>query len=135
MSRPRKILQIAAAADEASASIFALCEEGRIWCKMFNSAEHPWREIDPLPPIEDVATKPASPVPVGERPWEREGWCHPETGECWIERYDREFPQNIRWELGLPPTPQDIYLRSECYAYGRLLPHDAIPILTRWIES
>ena len=132
MSRQRKILQIATAVDQENLNIYALCEEGRIWRKLLNCQ---WVEIDPLPPIEDTATKPASPVLVSERPWEREGWSHPETGECWIERYDREFPQNIRWELGLPPTPQDISLRSEWYAYGRSLPHDAIPILTRWIES
>ena len=54
MSRQRKILQIATAVDQENLNIYALCEEGRIWCKMFNSAEHPWQEIDPLPPIEDA---------------------------------------------------------------------------------
>ena len=36
----------------------------------------------PAPPAEGEQRHPA-PVPVSERPWEREGWCD-RRGQCWM---------------------------------------------------
>jgi hypothetical protein len=57
------------------------------------------------------------PVPVAERPWEREGWCD-EEGKCW---FLREVCGDLAWELEDP---------SSTITFGRIscLPHHALPI-------
>ena len=56
--------------------------------------------------------EPPAPVPVSDRPWEREGWCDAE-GECWWR--DRRDP--AWWTKADPRMVYD----------GWLLPHWAIP--------
>jgi hypothetical protein len=53
------------------------------------------------------------PVPVAERPWEREGWCDAE-GRCWWWCHRHES-----WELDDGPAH-----------YRHSLPHHALPIPT-----
>jgi hypothetical protein len=53
------------------------------------------------------------PVPVSERPWEREGWCDAE-GRCWWWCHRHES-----WELDDGPAH-----------YRHSLPHNALPIPT-----
>jgi hypothetical protein len=58
------------------------------------------------------------PVPVAERPWEREGWCDAEQA-CWAighrDRWERVYVPGRDWSN---PT------------YTHLLPHHALPIPT-----
>ena len=57
------------------------------------------------------------PVPVSERPWEREGWCD-EYGMCW--RFD---PCDRGWWSYGPILPSD----GDPAPFTHLLPHHALP--------
>jgi len=59
-----------------------------------------------------------NPVPVAERPWEREGWCDAE-GMCW--RFD---PCDRGWWSYGPILPSD----GDPAPFTYLLPHHALPI-------
>ena len=58
-----------------------------------------------------------APVPVSERPWEREGWCT-DWGWCWVcvqGRWLRDYPQNYlnaaclpHWALPQPPQGGEV---------------------------
>jgi hypothetical protein len=66
-----------------------------------------------------------APVPVSERPWEREGWCHPETGMCLIEQWCADDIYSITWKLQLPISEQEIEKGRHCtikavYPEGRV---------------
>jgi len=58
------------------------------------------------------------PVPVAERPWEREGWCDAE-GRCW--RFD---PCDRGWWSYGPILPSD----GDPAPFTYLLPHHALPV-------
>jgi hypothetical protein len=58
------------------------------------------------------------PVPVAERPWEREGWCDAE-GMCW--RFD---PCDRGWWSYGPILPSD----GDPAPFTYLLPHHALPV-------
>jgi GNAT superfamily N-acetyltransferase len=58
------------------------------------------------------------PVPVAERPWEREGWCDGE-GMCW--RFD---PCDRGWWSYGPILPSD----GDPAPFTYLLPHHALPV-------
>jgi hypothetical protein len=55
------------------------------------------------------------PVPVSERPWEREGWCDGD-GWCWCFDADGTDPW---WSFDKP---------EGCPTWTHLLPHDALPL-------
>ena len=60
------------------------------------------------------------PTTAEQEPWKKPGWCHPVTGKCWIERIAHAGAgASISWDFQLPPTLQDIELRSGLYKYGR----------------
>jgi hypothetical protein len=59
------------------------------------------------------------PVPVGERPWEREGWCDAE-GRCWMMN-------ELEWAFRKQYKSLDSYY---FYGYTHLLPHWALPVPT-----
>jgi hypothetical protein len=62
------------------------------------------------------------PVPVAERPWEREGWCDAE-GRCWW--FHKATPDtNAGW---IPATHEDIELVGVEF-FSHSLPHRALPI-------
>jgi hypothetical protein len=66
-----------------------------------------------------------APVPVGERPWERDGWCDDE-GRCWWWRSDGvdEF-----WEFICLRYPvEHIAKLPDHISYGPCLPHWALPL-------
>jgi hypothetical protein len=58
------------------------------------------------------------PVPVAERPWEREGWCD-KCGMCW--RFD---PCDRGWWSYGPILPSD----GDPAPFTYLLPHHALPV-------
>jgi hypothetical protein len=58
------------------------------------------------------------PVPITERPWEREGWCD-EYGMCW--RFD---PCDRGWWSYGPILPSD----GDPAPFTYLLPHHALPV-------
>jgi hypothetical protein len=60
------------------------------------------------------------PVPVAERPWEREGWCDGE-GMCW--RFD---PCDRGWWSYGPILPSD----GDPAPFTYLLPHHSLPVPT-----
>jgi hypothetical protein len=66
------------------------------------------------------------PVPVAERPWEREGWCDAE-GRCWLYR-PAEIPCRLanatlrRWVLDTPNRDEEPVHDSHS------LPHNALPV-------
>jgi hypothetical protein len=66
------------------------------------------------------------PVPVSERPWEREGWCDAE-GKCWFYR-PAEIPCRLangtlrRWVLDTP------YRDGDPVHDTHSLPHWALPV-------
>jgi hypothetical protein len=55
------------------------------------------------------------PVPVAERPWEREGWCD-DSGWCWGFDADDTDPY---WSFDKP---------EQCPTWTHLLPHHALPL-------
>ena len=69
------------------------------------------------------------PVPVAERPWEREGWCDAE-GRCWLHR-PAEIPCRLangtlyRWVLDTPCWDEEGPLHDT-----HSLPHHALPLPT-----
>jgi hypothetical protein len=65
------------------------------------------------------------PVPVAERPWEREGWCDAE-GRCWWGRIEGN-PGNPEWFLAGLSEIEGFY---EIGDWVVLLPHHALPIPT-----
>jgi hypothetical protein len=66
-----------------------------------------------------VAAHPA-PVPVGVRPWERDGWLDPEYGWCWF------CSPKGSWSLAIPPSN---YGDPIChFPYTFALPHWALPL-------
>jgi hypothetical protein len=67
------------------------------------------------------------PVPVAERPWEREGWCDAE-GQCWWFRpadFDEDDPA-LAWYLDGSPAPETCW-EIRFYGYTHCLPHHALP--------
>jgi hypothetical protein len=76
-----------------------------------------------------------APVPVAERPWEREGWCDAE-GRCWLLATEDEYPQ---WRLhsveGHQPGGSMIWVpvdsttgaMVDTFYASHCLPHWAIP--------
>jgi hypothetical protein len=60
------------------------------------------------------------PVPVGERPWEREGWCDAE-GRCWMVN------ELLEWAFRKQYKSLDSYY---FHGYTHLLPHWALPLPT-----
>jgi len=56
------------------------------------------------------------PVPVAERPWEREGWCDAK-GRCWFGAPDRAGAVAC-WDLEYEPATDDTHS----------LPHHALPL-------
>jgi hypothetical protein len=63
------------------------------------------------------------PVPVAERPWEREGWCDPE-GRCWWGRASEELC-NSDWHLATRAEVEEFC--SDCMPIVSL-PYHALPI-------
>jgi hypothetical protein len=67
------------------------------------------------------------PVPVAERPWEREGWCDAE-GRCWLHR-PAKIPCRLangtlyRWVLDTPCRDEEEPVHDT-----HCLPHHALPI-------
>ncbi len=66
----------------------------------------------------EAVTFTIKPVPVSERPWEREGWCD-EYGMCW--RFD---PCDRGWWSYGPILPSD----GDPAPFTYLLPHHALPL-------
>ena len=67
------------------------------------------------------------PVPVSERPWEREGWCDAE-GQCWWFRpadFDEDDPA-LAWYLDGSPAPKTCW-KIHFYGYTHSLPANALP--------
>jgi len=60
------------------------------------------------------------PVPVSERPWEREGWCDAE-GRCWMVN------ELLEWAFRKQYKSLDSYY---FHGYTHLLPHWALPLPT-----
>jgi hypothetical protein len=60
------------------------------------------------------------PVPVAERPWEREGWCDAH-GRCWFGT-PKKYPADAGWILR---EPEELLAR-----HAVSLPHHALPIPT-----
>jgi hypothetical protein len=61
------------------------------------------------------------PVPVSERPWEREGWCDAE-GQCWLRRKHEE--DGVTWRL---MAPASVFDDAMPIYYAEALPHHALP--------
>jgi hypothetical protein len=66
--------------------------------------------------INALARPTIQPVPVAERPWEREGWCN-ERGWCWMRR--KYEPDGVTWRYMLPDPEASGYYRES-------LPHWAL---------
>jgi hypothetical protein len=75
--------------------------------------------------VEALEARPTiQPVPVSERPWEREGWCDAE-GQCWWFRpadFDKDSPVPS-WYLDGSPAVKLIRF----YGYTHSLPANALP--------
>jgi hypothetical protein len=71
---------------------------------------------------DDIATT-TEPVPVSERPWEREGWCDAE-GRCWWGRPSEELC-NSDWYLATRAEVEEFC--SGCMPIVSL-PHNALPV-------
>jgi hypothetical protein len=70
-----------------------------------------------------VLAAPQVPLPVSERPWEREGWCD-EHGRCWLYF---ELDNGLRtpsWRLARP-CDYDFTVKGVVWL---ALPHDALPV-------
>jgi hypothetical protein len=70
-----------------------------------------------------VARATIKPVPVSERPWEREGWRDAE-GRCWWGRVEGN-PGNPEWFLAGLSEIEGFY---EIGDWIVLLPHHALPV-------
>ena len=64
-----------------------------------------------------------SPAPANERPWEREGWLHPNGGWCWYH-HGASLVCRDRWHKVIPCV--DFQVEDDD---GWLLPHYAIPVI------
>jgi hypothetical protein len=60
-------------------------------------------------------------VPVGERPWERTGWCD-EQGRCWLRRKHEE--DGVTWKL---MAPASVFDDAMPIYYAEALPANALP--------
>jgi hypothetical protein len=70
------------------------------------------------------ATPTINPLPVAERPWEREGWCDAE-GRCWWLNPCGDVCGTVpSWVLDGIPAIKEIRF----YGYTHSLPHDALPV-------
>jgi hypothetical protein len=69
--------------------------------------------------LENYARPTIKPVPVSERPWEREGWCD-DRGYCWMRR--KYEPKGVTWRLIPPPD------RYAAAYFLESLPHHALPL-------
>jgi hypothetical protein len=65
------------------------------------------------------------PVPVAERPWEREGWCDADE-KCWWGRPSEELC-NSDWFLA---TRAEVEEFCDCFPPVVSLPHWALPVPT-----
>jgi hypothetical protein len=75
-------------------------------------------------PTAVAATTTIKPVPVAERPWEREGWCDAE-GRCWWLNPCGDVCGTVpSWVLDGIPAIKEIRF----YGYTHSLPHDALPV-------
>lgn len=77
-----------------------------------------------LLPDDAQIIKPAEhpqPVPVIERPWEREGWCD-EQGRCWLRRKHEE--DGVTWRL---MAPASVFDDAMPIYYAEALPANALP--------
>ncbi len=68
------------------------------------------------------------PTPVSERPWEREGWLHPNGGWCWYH-HGASMVCRDRWHKVSPGV--DFQVEDD----GWLLPHYAIPVIPARMEA
>jgi hypothetical protein len=67
------------------------------------------------------------PVPVSERPWEREGWCDAE-GRCWWWHPDhKEDDFDAGWILLNPKWADGRHDFDRSLIYTHWLPHHALP--------
>jgi hypothetical protein len=67
---------------------------------------------------ERISRPTIEPVPVSERPWEREGWCNAE-GRCWFGA-PQDGPADAGWILRMP---------SERLSHQAVsLPHNALSV-------
>ena len=73
-----------------------------------------------IEPTERTILVPARvPVEVSERPWEREGWCHPQERWAWF------YNRRIGWRDAIPPES----LKSPTlFPYTHSLPAHALPL-------
>lgn len=80
-------------------------------------------QVDPpaTPPAPEVGEV-AVPVAVSERPWERDGWLHPESGWCWYY-HGASMVCLARWHKFKPSVHFQIKNQD-----GWLLPWHAIPL-------
>ena len=65
------------------------------------------------------------PVPVAERPWEREGWCD-EEGKCWF--YWPEWSNENGDVVVLEPPMWEFRKPEALEVYPFSLPHHALPV-------
>jgi len=67
------------------------------------------------------------PVPVAERPWEREGWCDA-RGQCWwLKPADFDDNEPVpSWYLDVSPALKEIRF----FGLTHSLPHHALPLPT-----
>jgi hypothetical protein len=81
-----------------------------------NTASCP--SVDRIPDFAAPAT--LNPVPVAERPWERQGWCDAE-GRCF-------FSQSLRPDLHTWILAPAAWLAKFPRIYTHSLPHNALPV-------
>jgi hypothetical protein len=74
--------------------------------------------------ISRYGTAHPAPVPVGERPWERDGWCD-KKGRCWINQDPEGSMGNPTWRLVKHGEDGRDFTR---YPRAILLPHWALPL-------
>ena len=92
------------------AAIRDMPEQQQRWCALG------WRAA-----LARWSTPATQPVPVSERPWEREGWCDAE-GQCWLRRKHEE--DGVTWRLMAPASVFDDAMPTY---YAEALPHHALP--------
>ena len=68
-----------------------------------------------------IEQRQAAPVPVAvsERPWEREGWCHPQERWAWF------FNRRVGWRDAIPP---ESLKPPTLFPYTYSVPYDALPL-------
>ena len=60
-----------------------------------------------------------APVPVSERPWEREGWCHEQERWAWF------YNRRVGWRDAIPP---ESLKPPTLFPYTHSLPFTALPL-------